>query len=55
VLAEGYPPAAEALTQVYGDPSLDAAAPWTRYEVPPGYEGLVAGAHRRPDLAKGVG
>lgn len=40
VLAEGYPPAEEARTRVYGDPALDADVPWTRRPVP-GYEGLA--------------
>lgn len=42
ILAEGYPPAGEARTRVYGDPALDADVPWTRGPVP-GYEGLAMG------------
>jgi TPP-dependent pyruvate/acetoin dehydrogenase alpha subunit len=46
VLAEGYPPAEEARTRVYGDPGLDPDPPWTRGPVP-GYEDLTRGGRGR--------
>jgi pyruvate dehydrogenase E1 component alpha subunit/2-oxoisovalerate dehydrogenase E1 component alpha subunit len=46
VLGEGYPPAEEARTRVYGDIALDADVPWTRRDSPPGYETLSRGHAR---------
>jgi len=53
VLAERYPPAAEARTRVYADAALDADVPWTRLESPPGYEGLSPGRARQSSPAEG--
>lgn len=47
VLGEGYPPAEEARTRVYGSPALDPDVPWTRWPSPPGYAALAPGRRRR--------
>jgi TPP-dependent pyruvate/acetoin dehydrogenase alpha subunit len=47
VLGEGYPPAEEARTRVYGNPALDPGVPWTRRPSPPGYAALAPGRRRR--------
>ncbi len=52
ILAEGYPPAEEARSRVYGDSALDADVPWTRGPVP-GYEGLTSGRPGSPASHRG--